>query len=94
MKYVCRACENNTKCKLELYMDETDGLNGGTWKKITEFTDYDGWSADQVSCCATHKGKVLLPPYFNSNYTVYLRSDCLGKQFYKKFTIREIDPLP
>jgi hypothetical protein len=93
MKYLCRSCENRTKCKLELFMDMTDGLNGGTWNKVTEFTDYDGWSSDQVSCCDIHKGKVLLPPNMNENYSVYLRSDNLGQQLYKKFTIREIEPL-
>lgn len=93
-KYVVRACENNTKVKLELYMDLTNGKNGGTWYKLTEFVDYDGWSADTPSCCDAHKGKVLTSPYFNNTYSVYLRTDGLGKQLYKKFSIREIDPLP
>ncbi len=75
-------------------MDLTDGLNGGDWKLITEFVDYDGWSSDTPSCCNTHKGKVLLPPNQMSNYTVYLRSDGLGEQLYKKLSIREVDPLP
>ena len=93
-KFIVRACENNTKCKLELYMDMTDGLNGGDWKLLTQFTDYDGWSSDIPSCCDAHKGKVLLPPNQMSNYTVYLRSDGLGEQLYKKLSIREIDQLP
>jgi len=93
-KMVARACENNTKVKLELYMDLTDGLNGGNWVKLIEFIDYEGWSSDTPACCATHTGKVLLPPYCKTNYSIYLRSDGLGEQFYKKFSIREIDPLP
>jgi len=93
-KMISRACENNTKVKLELYMDLTDGLNGGNWVKLIEFTDYEGWSSDTPACCATHTGKVLLPPHCISNYSIYLRSDGLGEQFYKKFSIREIDPLP
>lgn len=93
-KFIARASDNNTKCKLELYMDLTDGLNGGTWVKVTEFVDYDGWSADTPSCCTAHCGKVLLPPAEITNYSVYLRSDGLGEQLYKKFSIREVDPLP
>jgi len=93
-KFIVRGCENNTKCKLELYMDMTDGLNGGDWKLLTEFIDTDGWSSDTPSCCDAHKGKVLLPPFQQSNYTVYLRSDDLGEQLYKKLSVREIDPLP
>lgn len=88
-KFIVRGCEKNTKCKLELWLDMTDGLNGGTWKKVNEFTDYEGWSSTVGTCCTTHKGKVLPP-----NYVVYLRSDGLGDQYYKKFSIREIDPLP
>lgn len=92
-KYVSRACNGGTQVKLELYMDLTNCVNGGTWVKVTEFTDYDGWSSDTPSCCAAHSGKVLLPPYCTTNYSVYLRSDGLGEQFYKWFSIREIDPL-
>jgi len=93
-KFVVRSCENNTKAKLELYMDLTDGVNGGTWQKLIEFVDYDGWSSDTPACCAHHKGKVLNCTSFPQTYSVYLRSDGLGEQFYKKFSVREIDPLP
>lgn len=96
MKFVCRSCDHGTKVNMECYLDMTDGLNGGQWVKWHDFTDYDGWSSDTNSCCATHKGKVLLPPYMTSNYSVYLRTDGLingGTQFYKKFSIREIDPI-
>ena len=95
-KFVVRACDSNTKVQQELWMDLTDGLNGGTWVKIFEFVDYDGWSFDAPFCCDYHRGKVLLPPYMQTNYSVYLRTDGLvngGKQYYKKFSIRQIDPL-
>jgi hypothetical protein len=93
-KFVIRSIEKETKAKLELFMDLTDGVAGGTWQKLTEFTDYEGWSCDTPSCCTAHKGKVLNAASFPNTYSVYLRSDYLGEQFYKKFTIREIDPLP
>ena len=87
-KYVVRSCDNDTTCHVEMYMDFTDGKNGGTWKKINEFIDYDGWSADMPSCCTDHSGKVL-----KENYTVYLRTDGVNKQLYKYFSVREIAPL-
>ena len=97
MKSVARACDNNTKVQQEIWMDMTDGLNGGTWVKLYEFTDYQNWSSDAPFCCSYHRGQVLLPPYMLTNYTVYLRTDGLvvqGRQYYKFFSIRQIDPLP
>ena len=92
-KFVCRSTDGGTKCKMELFLDLTNGVCGGDWVKTTEFTDYDGWSSDQVSCCEEHRGKVLNPPSMDKNYSVYLRSDGLGEQFYKWFSVREIYPL-
>lgn len=89
-KLIARNCENNTKCRIEIYRDLTEGKNGGVWELLTSFIDYDGWSSDTPSCCELHKGKVLL----DANYSVYLRTDGLGEQFYKWFSIREVEPLP
>lgn len=88
-KFIARSCNGGSNCKLETWIDMTDGLNGGTWSNITNFIDTPGWSSDTPSCCSNHTGKVL-----GSNYSVYLRTDGLGEQFYKKWSIREIDPLP
>jgi len=96
-KFVVRACDSETKVSQELWMDMTEGLNGGTWVKLFEFVDYDGWCYNAPFCCSYHRGKVLLPPYMQTNYSVYLRSDGLvngGQQYYKSFSIRQIDPLP
>lgn len=87
MKFICRSCEKNTKCKLEIYYDFDESNN---WTKYNEFTDYAGWSSDQVSCCLIHKGKILKNNFFHS---VYLRTDGNATQYYKKFSIREIDAL-
>ena len=87
-KYIVRSCENDTACRVELYMDTTHGVNGGTWLKVNEFVDRDGWSADFPSCCDTHRGKVL-----GENYTVYLRTDGVNKQLYKWLSVREIAAL-
>ena len=87
-KYIVRSCNNDTACCVQMYMDFTNGKNGGLWTKTNEFVDYDGWSADMPSCYSTHAGKVL-----KENYSVYLRTDCVIKQLYKFFSVREIAPL-
>lgn len=45
LKYIFREYSNVLKMNLQIYMDLTNGLNGGTWNKILDFTDYLGWSS-------------------------------------------------
>ena len=45
MKFVCRTYTNVRKVRLETYMDMTDGLNGGTWYKMLDNVDYDGFTS-------------------------------------------------
>lgn len=42
-KYVCRNRDNNTKVRLETYLDMTDGINGGDWQRINNIDDAGGW---------------------------------------------------
>uniref|UniRef100_A0A6C0CSY2 Uncharacterized protein n=1 Tax=viral metagenome TaxID=1070528 RepID=A0A6C0CSY2_9ZZZZ len=88
-KSVCRSCENDTKCRVDMYLDTTNGMNGGRWILCHSFTDYDDWSSDYPTCCEAHRGNVL-----GRNYTTYLRTDGILDQRYKWFSVREIDPLP
>ncbi len=84
MKFIIHSNSDNT-VTLKLYLDITDGLNGGTWELVTTFTDYNGWSSDCPACSTRLTGKVLGP-----NYSIYLRSDGFPIQIMKKFSIREI----
>jgi hypothetical protein len=45
MKFVCRAYSNVRKVKMETYLDMTEGLDGGTWYKVLENVDYDGYTS-------------------------------------------------
>lgn len=45
MKAVFRPYTNVLKHNLQIYVDYTNGLNGGTWTKVMDFTDVYGWSA-------------------------------------------------
>ena len=67
----------NGNVKLELYMDLTNGVNGGDWKKTNAFIDDGTWEGEIFADPAT---------------SVWIKNDGLGAAKYKNFSVREIIP--
>jgi hypothetical protein len=90
----------NNSVKLELWIDTTDGLNGGNWTKINEFIDDGTNFGSEESCKSNVSSYTVLSNADNRigsesgkpNLAVYFRSDNVNTDglFYKKASIREI----
>lgn len=92
MKYLAYNIENNTKVKLELYIDSTSGgsaINDGVWKKVGEVVDNGDWPSESspISGCSYSDPATIIT---EGHGTILLRTDGAGAD-YKMVSVREID---
>lgn len=90
MKYLAYNIENNTKVKLELWIDDTsngDVSNGGEWRLLGEYVDDGNWVDPDVEGCSYSGDKIIL----NGGGVAYLRNTDAQSAEYKYFSLREID---
>jgi hypothetical protein len=104
-KFVVRDCDAGKNVKLELYLDLTDGADGGTWLKVNEFTDTGNNFGPRSTPCREGIDPALALTAANTragsetgqpNLSVYFRSDGVlaGGLWFKKASVREIPALP
>jgi hypothetical protein len=92
MKYLAYNIDNNTKVKLELYIDSTTGgtiTNGGAWKKVGEAIDNGDWPAapSPITGCPYNDPATIIT---EGHGTILLRTDGAGAE-YKMVSVREIE---
>ncbi len=92
MKYLAYNIENNTKVKLELYIDKVSGGNpvdGGVWEKVGEVIDEGNWPAapSQISGCSYSDQYTVIT---QGHGTILMRTDG-DEAEYKFVSIREIE---
>jgi hypothetical protein len=82
---------------LQLWHDYTNGVNGGRWQKVAEFTDVGNWgdrwdtSYDVRANCGYDPNVVLSSPATS----VYIRTTGVSESSqirYSRISIREIQP--
>lgn len=88
-KFVLRNIDNNTHVELQMYLDLTDGKNGGNWKLVAQAKDDGNWNVPP-NPCNIPVNKIIL----DGNPSVFIRNTNINSALYKEFSIREIAPLP
>ncbi|HEX8824142.1 MAG TPA: hypothetical protein VF794_29750, partial [Archangium sp.] len=80
------------RVKQELWLDLTNGKNGGRWRKVHENLDAGGWSIPPLvaATCQIPSDQRLTAP----EPLIILRGHGIREQWFKKATIREIQPPP
>jgi hypothetical protein len=85
MKLVCRNCDGDRHVRLQAYVDRGERDD---WKPVVDYTDAGGWRGGMAGC-----DRPLDYVITEARPAVYFRTDEVDVEV-KKFSVREIDPLP
>lgn len=89
IKFIVRTLASDD-VELEMWIDMTDGVDGGKWSKIWSFTDSGtNWRSTKrvpPECSFGDEAKILRP-----GNVVFLRTDSVEQLDWKLFSVREID---
>ena len=87
LKFVAQNQANDSRVKLELYRDLTEGAHGGHWDKLGEYLD-DGTWVHEHDCPDKASDHVITV----GGGVVFLRNTAVQEAHYKWVTVREIVP--
>jgi hypothetical protein len=86
-KFVARDVDMGQHVHLEVWADLSNGVNGGSWKKLCETVDTGDWGRDAPACAkGVDPAQILTGP----NLSVFIRNDGVNRWLYKLFSVREI----
>jgi hypothetical protein len=85
MKFVCRNVDHDRHVSLQLYLDAEER---NAWRRVVEYTDAGGWKGEKEGC-----GRAVDTILREGRPAVYFRTDYVMVDV-KKFSVREIEPLP
>jgi len=88
-KFVLRDYDDGKHVKMQMFLDKTDGFNGGDWKLVAEWNDDGTWTVPENSC-GIPVNEIIL----DAHPSIFIRNTEISSALYKKFSVREIDPLP
>lgn len=93
VKFILRNITGTTPAQvnLQVWVDLTEGLNGGDWKKIIEFTDGGNWNVDSraLTLC-----KLPVNTMVNTQQPVVIFRNDGATNLAKWYSVREIAPMP
>ncbi len=85
MKFLCRNCDSGAHVRLQMYLD-AEGR--GDWKLAAEFKDLGDWRGEKGGCDRPQNYVIT-----DGRPAVYFRTDYVDVEL-KKFSVREVAPLP
>ncbi len=87
-KFVVRNFDHDSKVRLTLYRDMTEGEGGGVWERLYCESDEADWPANPDPQCSWSPTEVLNRPA----RSVFIRNTKIDAADYSKFSVREINP--